>query len=272
MRFYGKLLVAAILLLMQPGQAVSQSGTQASSAFTDEHGGVPEDSVSLDGIREAAEKGSPSAQLSLGMIYYRGSGVAQDYAKAAEWFRKSLEQGNATARYMMGGMYLKGQGVPQDSVQAYMWLTFACEGSAPGQASPAGTVQVKALQLRNSLEKTMTPQQLEEARKLIKERKPFSLEAPKRIGANILKSKLIKRVEPLYPDAAKQANQQGTVIMVITVDEWGNVANVDVKQGDSLLASAAVEAVKQWKYNPTILDCVPIPVTSTVTVAFRMQQ
>jgi len=93
---------------------------------------------------------------------------------------------------------------------------------------------------------------------------------PKQIGGNVLKSKLIRQVEPEYPELARRARVQGIVILVVNVDEEGNVAEIQVTRGHPLLKDAAVAAVKQWKYSPTLLNGEPIQVTATVTVNFVM--
>jgi TonB family protein len=89
---------------------------------------------------------------------------------------------------------------------------------------------------------------------------------PIRVGGNVQESKLIRRVEPVYPELAKQARVQGRVVLVITVDEEGNVSEIKVTNGHPLLYEAAVMAVRQWKYSPTLLNGEPVPVITTVTV------
>lgn len=81
-------------------------------------------------------------------------------------------------------------------------------------------------------------------------------------------SKLINRVEPKYPELAKRARIQGIVLLQVTVDEFGNVAEVKVIRGHPLLNDGAVGAVSQWKYSPTLLNGEPVQVIATVTVNF----
>jgi TonB family protein len=90
------------------------------------------------------------------------------------------------------------------------------------------------------------------------------------VGGNIQESKLIRRVEPVYPELAKQARVQGRVVLVVTVDEEGSVAEIKVRNGHPLLYEAAVSAVRQWKYSPTLLNGEPVPVVATVTVRFDL--
>ena len=91
-----------------------------------------------------------------------------------------------------------------------------------------------------------------------------------RIGGNVQESKLIRKVEPIYPELAKKARVQGKVTLKITVDEEGNVTDVSVIEGHPLLDDAAINAVRQWKYSPTFLNGKPVSVMATVTVLFNL--
>jgi TonB family protein len=91
---------------------------------------------------------------------------------------------------------------------------------------------------------------------------------PIRVGGNVQESKLVQRVEPIYPDQAKDARISGVVILQVTVDEQGNVSDIRVMRGHPLLQNAAVEAVRQWRYSPTLLNGEAVPVIATVTVPF----
>ena len=76
---------------------------------------------------KAAEKGYADAQSHLGLCYYKGEGVSQDYTQAVSWYRKAAEQGVAAAQYNLGVCYYKGEGVSQDYVQAVSWWCKAAE-------------------------------------------------------------------------------------------------------------------------------------------------
>jgi protein TonB len=91
-----------------------------------------------------------------------------------------------------------------------------------------------------------------------------------RVGGQIKEPKKLKDVKPVYPDIAKQARVQGVVILECTISPQGKVTNVTVLRGIPLLDAAAIEAVKQWVYTPTLLNGVPVPVIMTVTVNFRL--
>jgi periplasmic protein TonB len=76
---------------------------------------------------------------------------------------------------------------------------------------------------------------------------------------------------PVYPDIAVRANVHGNVVLECTVSPLGRVTRVTVVQGIPLLNQAAMEAVKQWVYTPTLKDGVPVPVILTVTVKFGLK-
>jgi len=91
-----------------------------------------------------------------------------------------------------------------------------------------------------------------------------------RVGGQIKEPKKLKNVTPVYPDIAKQARVQGVVILECTISPQGKVTDVKVLRGIPLLDQAAVDAVKQWVYTPTLLNGVPVPVIMTVTVNFKL--
>lgn len=91
-----------------------------------------------------------------------------------------------------------------------------------------------------------------------------------RVGGQIKEPKKLKNVSPVYPDIAKQARVQGVVILECTISPQGKVTDVKVLRGIPLLDQAAIDAVKQWVYTPTLLNGVPVPVIMTVTVNFKL--
>lgn len=90
-------------------------------------------------------------------------------------------------------------------------------------------------------------------------------------GGDIEPPRVIKRVDPVYPEAARQAGIQGSVILYVTTDEEGRVNNVEVLKSIPALDKAAVDAVRQWIYEPYLKDGVPKPVSFAITVQFRLQ-
>ena len=81
---------------------------------------------------------------------------------------------------------------------------------------------------------------------------------------------IIHKVEPIYPELAKRARLSGKVVLRITIDEAGFVQEVGVIDGHPMLSSAAVEAVRQWQYRPTVKDGNTVSVTTMIEVYFEM--
>jgi len=84
--------------------------------------------------------------------------------------------------------------------------------------------------------------------------------------------KLIREVQPVYPENARQARVEGIVIIEATTDTYGRVASAKVLRSIPLLDQAAMEAVKQWVYEPMIIDGKPRPVVFTVTMRFQLDE
>jgi periplasmic protein TonB len=78
-------------------------------------------------------------------------------------------------------------------------------------------------------------------------------------------------VAPLYPEIARQARVEGTVIIEATTDIYGRVIDVKVLRSIPLLDQAAIDAVRQWVYEPMIINGRPRPVIFTVTVTFQLK-
>jgi len=91
-----------------------------------------------------------------------------------------------------------------------------------------------------------------------------------RISPGVTKGLLIHRVEPSYPPLAQQARIHGDVVLTAIIDKEGNVQQLQLVSGHPLLAPAAIEAVKQWRYKPFLLNGQPLEVETTVTVSFRV--
>ena len=95
--------------------------------------------------------------------------------------------------------------------------------------------------------------------------------APIRVGGNIKTPSKVKDVKPVYPPIAQSARVQGVVIIEATIGPDGRVKDAKVLRSIPLLDQAALDAVKQWVYSPTLLNGVPVPVIMTVTVNFTLQ-
>ena len=91
-----------------------------------------------------------------------------------------------------------------------------------------------------------------------------------RVGGNVQASKLIQKTTPVYPPLAKQARVQGTVRFSVVIGKDGHVVNVQLVSGHPLLVPAAVEAVKTWVYDTTLLNGLPVEVITQVDVNFTL--
>ncbi len=91
-----------------------------------------------------------------------------------------------------------------------------------------------------------------------------------RVSQGVTEGLLVHKVTPQYPPAAKQQRVQGTVVLKAVIGKDGRVENIQPEQGSPLLIAAAVNAVKQWRYKPYVLNGNPVNVETTVTVNFRM--
>jgi TonB family protein len=91
-----------------------------------------------------------------------------------------------------------------------------------------------------------------------------------RVGGAIKEPRKIKHVSPVYPDIARRARVQGVVILECTIGRDGRITHVGVVRGVPLLDAAAVEAVRQWVYAPTLVNGVAARVIMTVTVNFKL--
>ncbi|HEY7284087.1 MAG TPA: energy transducer TonB [Vicinamibacterales bacterium] len=89
-----------------------------------------------------------------------------------------------------------------------------------------------------------------------------------RVGGPVRPPVKIKDVPPIYPEIAKQAKVSGAVVIEATIDKDGKVADTKVVKSAPLLEQAAVDAVRQWEYKPSMQNGKPVPVVMTVTVNF----
>jgi len=91
-----------------------------------------------------------------------------------------------------------------------------------------------------------------------------------KISQGVSQGLLVKRVEPIYPAIAAQMRVQGAVELLASIGKDGSITAVKVLSGDSVLAHAAVDAVKQWKYKPYYLDDQPVAVQTQITMKFKL--
>src|SRR6202521_686306 len=91
-----------------------------------------------------------------------------------------------------------------------------------------------------------------------------------RVSTGVATGLLIKKVTPNYPQLAKQARIQGTVVLQAEISKDGTIQNLQLISGHPMLAPAAIEAVRQWHYKPYLLNGEPVAVETTVQVNFSL--
>ena len=91
-----------------------------------------------------------------------------------------------------------------------------------------------------------------------------------RVSEGIVGGSLLHKVTPSYPQSARQGHISGSVVLQAVIGKDGGVQNLQVVQGDPVLASAAIDAVKQWRYKPYLLNGQPVEVETIITVNFNL--
>jgi len=91
-----------------------------------------------------------------------------------------------------------------------------------------------------------------------------------RVSSGVVSGLLLRKVQPNYPPLARQARIQGTVVLQAQISKEGAIENLQLISGHPMLAPAAIEAVKQWKYKPYLLNGEPVEVDTQVQVNFTL--
>jgi protein TonB len=91
-----------------------------------------------------------------------------------------------------------------------------------------------------------------------------------RVSQGVTQGLLIRKVQPTYPPLARQARIQGSVLLQAEISKDGTIENLRLISGHPMLAPAAIEAVKQWRYKPYILNGEPVEVETQITVNFTL--
>jgi TonB family protein len=99
---------------------------------------------------------------------------------------------------------------------------------------------------------------------------PGAVPARIRVGGNVQGANVVKTVPPVYPPLARQARIQGKVILDAVIGKDGKVQNATAVSGHALLIQAALDAVRQWEYRPTLLNGEPVEVSTQVEVTFAL--
>jgi periplasmic protein TonB len=101
--------------------------------------------------------------------------------------------------------------------------------------------------------------------------RPAPPEKPRKLSMGVMDASLIRRIQPDYPRIATLIHLSGTVLLRATIGTDGEVRDVEVVSGSPILAEAAVKAVRQWRYRPTLLSGEPVEVETQITVTFVLQ-
>jgi len=118
-------------------------------------------------FQKLADQGNVEGQYLVGFLYHNGFGVKRDQNEALKWFQKAAQQGDARAQYYVGIMYAAGQGAPKDLQTADMWLTLSANNPKSSYRDSLYTREEIS-----KIEKKMTPEQIAQAKELVKNWKP----------------------------------------------------------------------------------------------------
>src|SRR5580692_8782570 len=91
-----------------------------------------------------------------------------------------------------------------------------------------------------------------------------------RVSAGVTSGLLVKKVQPVYPPLARQARIQGTVLLRAQISKDGSIENLQLVSGHPMLVQSALDAVKQWKYKPYLLNGEPVEVDTEIQVNFTL--
>jgi uncharacterized protein len=189
--------------------------------------------------------------------YHVGRGVAVDLARAAGLYAKACDKDLSAACRALGGMYARGELGSGETAKGQAYFVKACGEDiecrailANGRIPSAWGGSLEALRPRETVTR---------------------VEGPVRVGGAIREPRKTKDVSPTYPPIARMARIQGTVSLECTISPRGDVTDVKVVNSIPLLDEPAARAARQWRYAPTLIDGMPVPVIMTVTVNFKIR-
>jgi len=95
---------------------------------------------------------------------------------------------------------------------------------------------------------------------------------PMKVSEGVLEAQLVSRIEPQYPTIAVETKTEGTVRLRAIISREGRITSLEVLSGHPFLVKAALDAVRQWRYRPTLLNGEPVEVETSITVIFRLRE
>jgi TonB family protein len=97
------------------------------------------------------------------------------------------------------------------------------------------------------------------------------VKSPLKVAPDIMEGRIVHEVTPEYPESARQAGVEGTVLLDVVINSEGAVTGVNSVSGPEVLSRAAMDAVRWWRYQPYLVNGQPVTIESTVTVNFRLE-
>ncbi len=130
------------------------------------------------------------------------------------------------------------------------------ESSVPGGTASSAADTIQELGLLSFVEASPPP--------------PTAPQAPIRLSSGIVAPRKTFNVDPVYPNIARTARVEGVVILEAVIDRLGRVESVRVLRSIPLLDQSALDAVRQWRFTPTLLNGAPVSIVMVVTVNFAL--
>jgi hypothetical protein len=230
-------------------------------------GGLPKDDVlAASWFRKAADAGDATAMSNLGVMYANGmGGLPKDDAQAVIWYRNAADAGDAFAMNSLGAMYANGRGgLPKDNAQAASWYRKAADaGFAPPPPPPPPPSRVRP--------SIFGPLPAGAPNAQVGAPPPGGFDRPSaqggiRVDGNVQQANLIHKVDPVCPPLAVSAKIAGIMRFTVIVAKTGGLRDIQVVSGHPLLIPAALAALKQWQYKPTLLNGEPVEVLTRVDI------
>ncbi len=222
--------------------------------------------ATVDALLEARTRLSKTTTMM--MVQMREVLTQEQWLRMAQLeFKRKAMEATAENQHLMAEVAAKIEALKQKFV-------------AGPEAAELREVQQRLEELRASAAQLTEAQLRERVRELVHKLRAFdaspsfpSAGAKRvRVGAQVQSAKLTYKVQPQYPVQAKQQRIQGTVLLEALIGVTGEVSGLQVISGHPLLAPAAMEAVRQWRYQPTLLSGEPVEVVTTVDVVFTLSQ
>jgi len=253
-------------------------------------------------FRQAAERGLPRAQRSLGELYQSGQGVDKDEVEAAKWYRKAADKGDAKAQSNLGSMYFSGQGglkkdekealkwfkkaadqgdvsgqlslaaiyIKKDAAESVKWFRAAADqGSAYAQFSLGSIYEGRLAGIAPNRAEAMAwyakalQEGYEEARKPLEALQNLHIIPPDEAAANLL-----TRINRIDPALAKAARINDFVSFEIVIGFAGNIKSYKLLHGHPLLNEAAIQTIAPLLYRPFVVNGKPAEVITTITIQY----